>query len=1240
MKYSELIKFDPIETVIKLLDADRDDAAINLVKTYVISNEMAEKLCSIVIPQLQFEKPADNKGLLVVGNYGTGKSHLMSVISAIAESAEAAKTLTNKEVQKAAGSIAGRFKVIRTEIGSVTMSLRDIVVAEIEEHLSEMNISYTFPALDKIRNHKGAFEDMMAAFSEVYPDHGLMLVVDELLDYLRSRKDNDLVLDLNFLREIGEVCKDLRLRFVAGVQEAIFDSPRFQFVSDTLRRVKDRFEQISIIRNDIKFVVEQRLLRKTPEQQNKVRAYLQQFTKFYGNMNERLDDFVRLFPVHPDYIEVFEQVTVIEKREVLKSLSIAIKKIINSDVPEEYPGLIAYDSYWNVLRENPSNRAEPDIRAVIECSQVLEAKVLQSYSRPAYKPMAIRVIYAMSVHRLTTHDIYSPMGITSAELRDSLNLFQPGIGELGGDPADNLLTQVETVLKEIVKTVSGQFISSNRENQQYYLDLKKTDDFDALIEKRAESLSDTQLDRYYYEALKRVMECVDIPVYVTGYKIWEHDLEWIDRHAARRGYLFFGAPNERSTAVPPRDFYIYFIQPYDPPHFKDEKKEDEVFFKLTDGDESFRNYLKLYAAAVDLSTTASGNPKASYESKAQSYLRDLVKWLQEHLASAYEVCYQGKSKKMAECLKNASIGASGNRLNVRDMVNAVSATSLAPHFQDRSPDYPKFLVLITSSNIKQAAQDALRAIAGQTKTKQAMAVMDALGLLNDDNKINPGNSRYTKWIMDIVGKKGHGQVVNRSEIITDIYGVDYMAPETFRLEPEWVVVLIASLVYSGDLVFSVPGQSKFDATSLQALAATPIDDLIRFRHIERPKDWNIAGLKCLFEVLGMAPGNAQRVTIGDDTPVQDLQKAIQQYVDRLVTARQAINEGLTFWGKPLLSKDEASGIAESIERTKQFLEKLQPYTTPGKLKNFNEGATEINQQCTGFKALEEIELLQSWVKELGTVSQFLSLAAEILPANHPWPAQMKTDRDAILSKLTDKKRRGTESFRREIAQKLNTLQKSYIDAYLTLHEKARLGANEDKKKAKLVKDDRLVTLDRLASVNLMPRQQFIDLRNRIVSLKCCFAVTPGDVQMSPVCPACGFKPVAENSTIPAAKLLEKLDEDVDSMLEAWTNNLLVNLEDPSIKENLSLLKPESRKLIDGFIKKRNLPATIDQDFIQALNEVLMGLIRLPVKFEDLKDALAGSGGPATPVELKKRFEDFIDTKTKGKEIAKVRMIFE
>ena len=556
MKYGDLIQFEPIESVVQLRDADEAAAARQLVQTYVISEEMAEKLVNLVFPQLQFDQPMDNKGLLVVGNYGTGKSHLMSVISALAENGELATHLNDKGVASAAGRISGRFKVVRTEIGATTMSLRDILVAELEEHLAAMGVSYSFPSADKVSNNKRTFEEMMAAFHEEHPDQGLLLVVDELLDYLRTRKDQELILDLNFLREIGEVCKDLRFRFIAGVQEAIFDSPRFSFVADSIRRVKDRFEQVLIARKDVKFVVAERLLKKTADQQVKIREHLTPFAKFYGRMNERMDEFVHLFPVHPDYIDTFERVTAVEKREVLKTLSLAMKKLLSQNVPDGHPGVIAYDTYWTTLRENPSFRAVTDIKAVIDCSIVLESRIQQAFTRPAYRPMATQLIHALSVHRLTTGDIYATLGATAEELRDSLCLFQPGIEELGGDPADDLLSQVETVLREIHKTVSGQFISTNPDNRQYYLDLKKTDDFDAVIEKRAESLDSSQLDRYYYEALRRVMECTD-QTYVTGYKIWQHELEWLERKAARQGYLFFGAPNERSTAVPARDFYIY-----------------------------------------------------------------------------------------------------------------------------------------------------------------------------------------------------------------------------------------------------------------------------------------------------------------------------------------------------------------------------------------------------------------------------------------------------------------------------------------------------------------------------------------------------------------------------------------------------------------------------------------------------------------------------------------------------------
>ena len=135
------------------------------------------------------------------------------------------------------------------------MSLRDILVAEMEAHLDGLGVGYRFPSTDQVSGNKRAFEDMMSAFHERYPNQGFLLVVDELLDYLRTRKDQELILDLNFLREIGEVCKNLRFRFIAGVQEAIFDSARFAYVADSIRRVKDRFEQVLIARRDVQFVV-------------------------------------------------------------------------------------------------------------------------------------------------------------------------------------------------------------------------------------------------------------------------------------------------------------------------------------------------------------------------------------------------------------------------------------------------------------------------------------------------------------------------------------------------------------------------------------------------------------------------------------------------------------------------------------------------------------------------------------------------------------------------------------------------------------------------------------------------------------------------------------------------------------------------------------------------------------------------------------------------------------------------
>lgn len=1239
MKYGDLIQFEPIETVVQLREGDAVEKARGLVSTYVISEEMGEKLTGIVIPQLQFSRPADNKGILVVGNYGTGKSHLMLVISAVAEYPDLAASLNNSKVAKAAKEIAGKFKVVRTEIGSTEMSLRDIVTSELQAHLEGMGVHYKFPNANEVPNSKKSFEDMMVAFHKKHPDHGLLLAVDELLDYLRSRKDHQLILDLNFLREVGEVCKDLRFRFIAGVQEAIFDSPRFSFVADSVRRVKDRFEQVLIARNDVKFVVAERLLKKTGKQQAQIREYLVPFAKFYGYMNERMDEFVHLFPVHPDYIDTFERITAVEKREVLKTLSRAMGKRINLDVPEEYPGLIGYDSYWDTIRENPSFRANRDIKPVIDCSKVLESRVQQAFTLPAYKPFAIRLIHALSVHRLTTGDIYSTIGATSEELRDGLCLFDPRIKDMGGVPADDLLSHVETVLREIRKTVDGQFLSNNKDNHQFYIDLKKTDDYDALIEKRAESLDNSVLDTAYFLTLRQIiLEDPETPFYRGTFQIWEHEIEWLEKKASRKGYLFFGTPNERPTAVPPTDFYLYFVQTFDPPRFKDEKKDDEVFFLPKSIDDAFRANIRKYAAALDLASSSSGQKKATYESKAEGFRGELVKWLQEQISRAFEITHQGKTKKLIEWIKGKPVPAGGGRANVRDIVNMVGSVCLASHFQERAPEYPSFDVLITGQNRAAAAQDALKAIAGQTRTKIAASVLDALELL-DGERLDPGKSKYAKHVLDILKKKGHGQVTNRSELIQDVLGIEFMAPQSLRLEPEWAVVVLAALVYSGDLVLAIPGK-KFDASSLAALAATPVGDLTKFKHVEQPIDWNIAGLKALFELLGLAPGGVQLVMHGNEVPVQEMQKAVNNNVGRIAVAVNRLGQGLSFWGRPVLGEKEIEGLRAKMDQTKIFLESLQVYSSPGRLKNFSHDKQEVIGHKSGFVALAELESLSDLLGELGSVASYLPAAEAVLPEDHEWVTRMRKTREEVLVQIANPAKRGDASFRRQTLNSLADLKKSYIEAYMALHGRARLGANDDKRKSALLRDSRLSALQSLSTIELMPRQQMTDFQRRLTGLKSCFALIPQEMDASHVCTHCEFKPNTETITAPSASVLSALDSELDTLLSGWTQTLLSNLEDPTIQENLPLLKTTDRKHVDAFLKKRALPGNIGQDFVHALAEALSGLLKVGVKMDDLRRALLAGGSPATPSEMKKRFEEFLEQLTKGKDPAKVRVVIE
>lgn len=1235
MRYSDLIQFDPIESVVQLRDSEKPDKALDLIRTYVISKDMGQRLVDVLCPQLSIEGNPDSKGVLVVGNYGSGKSHLMSVVSAIAEDAGALTHIENTDVRKAAEVFAGRYKVIRMEIGATTMGLREILTGSLTKNLTGMGVDYAFLEAHEVSENKTSLEDMMAAFHAKYPDHGLLLVVDELLDYLRGRNGQEIVLDLGFLREVGEVCKGLRFCFMAGVQEAIFDSGRFQFVADSLGRVKDRFQQVHIATADVKFVVANRLLKKSADQKKKICAYLEGFSKFYGDWNERMDDLVDLFPVHPEYIETFQKVPIVDKRGVLQVLSKNISAIAADEVPEDRPGVLAFDGFWAHLLDNPAFRAIPDVKAVMECTSVLDDKVTSAFPKKQYKPMALRIIHGLAVYRLTTNDIHLPLGLTPEELRDKLCLYHAMAAELGGNPADDLLGLVEVTLKEIRTTVSGQFVSQNPDNRQVFLDLKKTDDYDALVEKKAETLSKDALDRAYYQALVEILGCSD-PTSFTGFRIWERSIQWTERKVSKVGWLFFGVPCERSTAQPPRDFYLYFLQPFEPPRYTDEKKADEVFFKLDSKEEGFTNPVRLYAAALDLANTASGQKKQAYHEKGQIHFKTLTKWLREKFLTAIEVGYEGKKKSLGQALA----GANAAGMTPSEQIFTAASRHLSGHFATICGDYPTFSRLVTfgrGGNAIAAIQDALRGLSS-TPTQTGAAVLDGLGLMNGE-KIDPYGSPYAKYILDLLSKKGHGQVLNRSDLIDDLHGVPYfVAPGKFRLEPELLIVVLGALVHSGDLMLSLPGK-EFAATDLKELAARSLTDLTEFKHVKQPKDWNIPAIKALFALLGLPSGLAVQVTQNDAEPVIQLNAEIIKRIERLVLSKQEFGHGIPFWGHRLLSEEEIAKLTKDIDATKEFLESLQAYKTPGQLKNFRYSTDEVNSLAPAFATVDEISELKTFADALSDYTAYLNSAESILPEHTPWRAKCQEVKKRLREDVVLPENRKSEAFRKKAIQSLKDLKAAYINAYLGLYEHARLDATQDKRKATLLTDYRMEHLRQLAGIPSINRSQLLEIQEEFGHLKTGDTVTAADLEANATCG--DFFPAMERDAgISAEQRLANLAAKLEQTYDIWVSALLNDLDDPVIEEHLTLLTAADRKLVETFKAEKSLPDPLPPKLVTSLQQALSGLSRVPVHPDKLFGSLFPGGAPATVDEIKERFVQFTDDLVKGQDRNKVRIVLE
>ena len=1222
MKYSELISFKPIESTIQLLETADKKVAQDMVQTYVMSDTMADNLKATVIDQLQMEEVIDNKAVMIVGNYGTGKSHLMSVIAAIATDADALAYVQNKKFGKDMEIVAGKFEVLRLKVDGLTMPLREVILAEIEDDFANRGIAYTVPNLDNVRDNARLIKEVMQAFQSKYSDKGYLIVIDELLSYLTSRDERQIVLDLAFLQSMAEMCSKSKLRLICGVQEKVFDNPRFSFVSETLKKVGDRFTQIIITKEATSYVVSERILKKTPEQKAMIRQHLEKFSGLYAGMSSKMDDFVDLFPIHPSYIEVFNKIYLIENRHILKNISLTIKEIFNKEVPVDRPGVISFDDYWPAIKSNGLLKSDVTISRVVGASEQLEEIVNRSFTKAAYKPMALQIIYALSVHRLTTNGLDVQFGLTAENLKDDLCLYLP----MPEQDADFLLGAVNATLKEIMKTVSGQFIIHNDANNQYYIDIDKVVDYDERIKQKASMMAEGELNRYFYTVVYGCLEW-EARQYVNGFNIYQYDLNWDSHNIFREGYLFMGLPGERSTAQPERDFYIHIMPPFGDVSADTHNLDDEVYFYFKGSDE-FKEILRLFAAANAQADISEGKDKEAYLGKAQMLKKKLVKYLSENKNTCFNVTYKCVMHQLIEILK----GKYNRDMTFKDTIDLASSICLDEYFGTIYPDYPVMKTKITRKNQADAVRSAFDYFAGR-KNQQATQMLQSFGLLDGD-KIKPEGSKYASYYIDMIKQLQPQGVLNYSDIF-DAANDDMFEDKKFKINYLFTPIIFLSLVYAGYAIITLKDGSTLTASNLDKVPKMSVLDLYEFKYISKPAQISMAELKKLFESLDINPVLLDNPNDREKGVAELLEKA-KKVCNNAVILERKLTEGFELWGEPLANTQQVSMMRGACTAVKnEFSNYAAKYNTPAKLNNFSlsyDEVEELGKKIALLKLIPEYTTFKTDCADIVSYIaniEFIDLGASMKSDIENGKAAFREIRDSIMD--------GTlgDVAAQKVVAKLEKIKDKYIDIYFEEHKKKRLGIDDAKRRGKIQESAALGNLRKLRGIEILSSAKLGELEHDMAGLKVCYELTPNELKTSHICPHCRYS--LEDKAKNVIGQLDNLEIRIDDMVAEWTKMLLDTISDPIVLDQKKFLKAQEAQVIDDFVASGSLPQKVDDFFVKSINALLKGFEPVVIDTDDFVKKLEEMP-PMDEVSFKAKINEIVSGYTNGKDTSKLRIV--
>ncbi|MBO7485543.1 MAG: hypothetical protein J6T84_05730 [Spirochaetaceae bacterium] len=1222
MKYSELIEFEPLISVIKIADDAKAEKRLQNVKTYVFSDTMINMLCTSVVPNLDTSgKVAEQKGISIVGSFGTGKSHLMSVISSIAEDESLLEYVSNDKIKQEFKCFAGKYKVLRFEVAN-TKPLWELVTYRIEKYLNSINVDFHFDSSSK-DTYREQIQQMMSAFEEKYPDKYFLIVIDEMLEYLRSRDAIQVNGDLMTLRQLEEACDGSRFKFMYGVQEHIYRDPLLAHVSETLNKTDDRLSEVKIDKIDVEYVVKNRLLKKTPEQKQRIREHLLKFSHLFDGLNTNLNEFVELFPVHPSYISTFQQIKHgKDKREILKILSYRFDAIKNESVPTDNPGLITYDSYFNELRNDSSMLSIKDVASINDKVSIIEQNITSYFnSKPALKTkldLAKRLTNALAIRALCD-DLDKHLGASAFTLKEDLCITMLGI-----DDPELLKDTIEATAEGLVTATQGQYIIKDENSEDFSIRTEGGINVEQIVKDYAEQVikrSPTLADKNFFNLLKFLLG-IEFDPYRPGFDIWNHSIEWKSTRSFKLGYIFFGNPNERSTTEPIQQFYMYFCPLFS--EMQPSTLEDEVYFDFSNFGEDFRNEVCLYAASIAKLQDSSSDLKKLFESQVDTH-RDKVKNIfNKNFVDKMNVIYKGKSSP----LKSYQLPPEGS--SKLALFSDITSTLLDTTFNSRFVDYPQFkdlLAPITPDNIDKYVKSALtKIIKYNVPNREGQAILAGLGLAGSTS-IDLQNSKYAASIKNKLKEKGPGKVLNREDVIYPYYlkGNQYYSVD-YCLEYKLEFIVLAALVFDGAIEITWNGDFTLTAGNIETKLLSITDDYFYlFNTITTQSDLPYQQLKKLFSSLGLPDLTG---SLKEPSTFSKLSESIMQYSDKVVKSIAILQEGIRCNGISLIDESDKLDKISKLNNLMSVLNTVRNFDTFGKLKGFKYSEQELEEAFSAYTICDKVSNLKAKADKFERLIRYMTQAKSyVVESEKPLYDNMEN----AINKLADKLK-ADEKEQKQYEALLNSLIDSYAEYYLSQYTKYRLNYSDAQKRDCLLNSDKKQICEVLKDITILNKTDFENWRNTITSLKPAEAdVTREKIRENAYQ---DFNP-RENYDKPSYSVND-LEDQLDAIYSKWEDAIKATFNDPGIDQNLNMLTGDQKTLATNF---KNGSAKITTDNCNMMRDIINNLSNGFEKVELTNADFASIfSKPMGVEEAKQAFDNYIENQCAGKDRNKIRII--